>query len=143
MVGQLSDQVKAAIAKSMDEVTADRNKVPGCAAVVDSMLFSHASGKRGVDINEPTTLENVFWIASCTKMIGGIAAMQLNEQGKLLLDNADALERYAPELKTVHILKSIQNGKLETVEKKNRITMRMLLTHTGMMSSCVHINSLY
>lgn len=144
MVGQLSDQVKAAIAKSMDEVTADPNKVPGCVAVVvDRMLFSHASGKRGVDTNEPTTLENVFWIASCTKMIGGIAAMQLNEQGKLLLDNADALERYAPELKTVHILKSIQNGKLETVEKKNRITMRMLLTHTGMMSSCVHINSLY
>ncbi|KAL2047967.1 hypothetical protein ABVK25_011138 [Lepraria finkii] len=95
------------------------------------MLFSHTSGKRGVDTNEPTTPENVFWIASCTKMIGGIAAMQLNEQGKLLLDNADALERYAPELKTVDILKSIQNGKLETVEKKNRITMRMLLTHTA------------
>ena len=147
MAGQLSDQAKAAIAKSMDEVTADPNKIPGCVAVVvdrfGRTLFSHPSGKRGVDTNEPMTLENVFWIASCTKMIGGIAAMQLNEQGKLLLDDADALERYAPELKTVRILKSIQNGKVETVEKKNRITMRMLLTHTGMMSSCVHINSLY
>ena len=83
MAGRLSDQAKAAIAKSMDEVTADPNKIPGCVAVVvdrsGRTLFSHASGKRGIDTSEPMTLENVFWIASCTKMIGGIAAMQLNE----------------------------------------------------------------
>ncbi len=64
-------------------------------------------------------------------MIGGIAAMQLHEQGRLLLDDADAVERYAPELKSVRILKSIENGRVETVAKRNRITMRMLLTHTG------------
>ena len=65
-------------------------------------------------------------------MIGGIAAMQLHEQGRLDLDDADALERYAPELKSVRILKSIENGRVETVAKRNRITMRMLLSHTGM-----------
>ena len=57
--------------------------------------------------------------------------MQLHEQGRLLLDDADALERYAPELKSVRILKSIENGRVETVPKRNRITMRMLLCHTG------------
>ena len=57
--------------------------------------------------------------------------MQLHEQGRLDLDDADALERYAPELKNVRILKSIENGMVETVAKRNRITMRMLLSHTG------------
>ena len=39
-------------------------------------IVSHASGRRGVDTNEPVTMESVFWIASCTKMIGGLACMQ-------------------------------------------------------------------
>ena len=65
-------------------------------------------------------------------MIGGIAVMQLCEQGKLALDDADLLENIAPELKSVRILKNVdQNGKAEYIEKKNRITLRMLLTHTG------------
>jgi CubicO group peptidase (beta-lactamase class C family) len=78
------------------------------------------------------TLDNIFWIASCTKMIGGIAAMQLVEQGKLTLDDADLAEKLAPELKRAKILKGFgEDGKPILVEKKNRITLRMLLSHTG------------
>lgn len=58
-------------------------------------------------------------------MIGGIVCMQLVEQGKLSLDDADLAEKLCPELKEVKILKG---GKL--VEKKNRITLRHLLSHT-------------
>ena len=49
---------------TMDEVTADPNRIPSSVAavvVVDKSgqtLFSHASGKRGVDTNEPMTLEH-------------------------------------------------------------------------------------
>jgi len=136
MADLLSDSAKNGIQKSMDEVTADPNRIPGCVAVVvdkdGRTLFSHASGKRGIDTPEPMTLETVFWIASCTKMICGIAVMQLVEQGKLALDDAGLLERYCPELKTVRILKGFDDtGRAETVEKKNRITLRMLLNHTG------------
>jgi hypothetical protein len=35
------------------------------------------------------TLDNVFWIASCTKMLIGIACMQLVEQGVLKLDDGE------------------------------------------------------
>lgn len=136
MTGILSDSSKDGIRTLMDEVTADPHKIPGCVAVVvdrdGKTLFSHASGKKGIDTKEPMTLDAVFWIASCTKMIGGIAAMQLVEQGKLALDDADLVERYCPELKTVRILKGFdENGKAETVAKKNRITLRMLLSHTA------------
>ena len=126
----------------MDDVTANAHRIPGCVAVVvdkdGKTLFSHASGKKGIDIKAPMTLDTVFWIASCTKMIAGIAAIQLVEQGRLALDDADLVERYCPELKTVRILKGIdENGKAETVAKKNRITLRMLLNHTGMALECV------
>lgn len=74
------------------------------------------------------TEDTVFWIASCTKLVGAIALMQLVEQGKADLDSADQLEKYVPEMKSVQIL---EGGKFR--EKKNRITLRMLMTHV---SSC-------
>ena len=140
MAPKVSQSATVKIRDAIEEVTADANKIPGCVAVVvgkdGKTIFSHASGKRGVDTQAPMTLDSIFWIASCTKMIGGIAAMQLCEQGKLGLDDADIVEKICPELKTVRILKDVdENGKPELVDKKNRITMRMLLTHTG--STCL------
>ena len=136
MARSFSESAGNGIRKLMDETTSDPEKIPGCVAVVvdksGKTLFEHASGRRGVDSKAPMTLDSVFWIASCTKMVGGIAAMQLVEQGKLALDDADLVERYCPELKHVRILKAIgEDGKAETAEKKNRITLRMLLGHTG------------
>lgn len=90
-------------------------------------LFAHAAGKRGVGQPEPMTLDSIYWIASCTKMIAGIACMQLVEKGVLSLDDAEGVERLCPELKDVKVLGD--NGKL--VEKKRGITLRMLLSHTG------------
>ena len=44
-------------------------------------LVATASGNAGIEAEgKPVTLDSVFWIASCTKMIAGIAAMQLAEQ---------------------------------------------------------------
>jgi CubicO group peptidase (beta-lactamase class C family) len=78
------------------------------------------------------TLESVFWIASCTKMVAGIACMQLVEQGKLSLDDAKSVGEIAPELKRVKVLKGFdKNGKPILEDKKTEITLRMLLTHTG------------
>jgi CubicO group peptidase (beta-lactamase class C family) len=78
------------------------------------------------------TLESVFWIASCTKMVAGIACMQLVEQGKLSLDDAESVGEIAPELKRVKVLKGFdENNKPILEDKKTEITLRMLLTHTG------------
>lgn len=123
MAEVLSESAANAIRTAMDEVAAEPNRVPGCVAVVVNQngetIFSHASVKRGVDTKDPMTLDTVFWIASCTKMIAGIAATQ----GKLALDDADLVEKMCPELKSIRILKGFdENGRAETVEKLNRIT---------------------
>ncbi|CAH0022591.1 unnamed protein product [Clonostachys rhizophaga] len=90
-------------------------------------LFAHSSGKRGLASDEPMTLENIFWIASCTKMLTGVSCMQLVERGILSLDDGEQLENLCPELKTLQVLRP--DGTLE--EKKKKITLRMLLTHTA------------
>ncbi|KAL8712937.1 MAG: hypothetical protein Q9220_002795 [cf. Caloplaca sp. 1 TL-2023] len=136
MAPTLKKSASSEIRGAIDQVTADANAIPGCVVVVvnkdGKTLFEHASGKKGAGTEAPMTLDSIFWIASCTKMICGIAAMQLCESGKLNLDDADKVEEVCPELKEIRILKRVdEHGTPEMVDKKNRITMRMLLTHTA------------
>jgi CubicO group peptidase (beta-lactamase class C family) len=128
----LPENVVQNLKKTVDDACADpRSDIPGTSIVVvdknGKEIFAHAAGKRGVNNSEDMTTDNVFWIASCTKMIAGIAVMQLVEQGKLHLDDGDEIEKLIPELKNVKVLQ--KDGKL--VEKNKKITLRMLLTHTG------------
>ncbi|OAL05423.1 beta-lactamase/transpeptidase-like protein [Phaeosphaeriaceae sp. SRC1lsM3a] len=128
----LSADVLKNLKSTVDSACADpRSDIPGTSIVVvdrdGKEIFAHAAGKRGVNSSEDMTLDNVFWIASCTKMIAGIAVMQLVEQGKLHLDDGEELEKLLPELKNTKVLG--KDGKL--VEKNKKITLRMLLTHTA------------
>lgn len=105
--------------------------IPGTTVVVvgkdGNELFAHSAGKRGTGSKDPMTLDNVFWIASCTKMLVGVACMQLVEQGILKLDDGAQTESLCPELKSLKVLRP--DGTFE--EKKRAITLRMLLTHTA------------
>ncbi|KAK7955352.1 beta-lactamase/transpeptidase-like protein [Apiospora saccharicola] len=120
------------LAKHVDAACADPvSGIPGATVVVvgkdGEELFAKAAGKRGVDSTEPMTLDSIYYIASCTKLLTGIVVMQLVEQGKLQLDDADQLETLCPELKHLKVLRP--DGSFEA--KKNRITLRMLLNHTA------------
>lgn len=106
--------------------------IPGAAVVVvdknGDELFAHAAGRRGVVTpSQPLTPDSVFWIASCTKVVTGIACMQLVEKGVLRLDDGAQLETLCPELKTLKVLR--EDGSLE--DKQRAITLRMLLSHTA------------
>ena len=146
MVKTLSEATSASIREAIDKVTADKNKIPVLVAIVvgkdGKLVVSHASGTRGKENQEPMTLDSTSWIASCTKIIGGIGVMQLCEQGKLTLDDTDLVEKIAPELKSVRILKNV-DGKSEFTEKKNRMTLRMLLTHTPVGGNMLRAGMMY
>lgn len=92
-VQDLKSQIDATTSKGTEDL-------PGVVFVAvnkqGEAIFEHASGKAGVGLDEEMTLEHSFWIASCTKMITGIACMQLVEQGKLALDDGDLVEKLAP-----------------------------------------------
>jgi CubicO group peptidase (beta-lactamase class C family) len=132
----LSSESVNNIKSTLNAACDDANKgLPGVVAVAigkyGKELFAHAAGKRGFGSEEPMTLENIFWIASCTKMITGVACMQLVEQGTLYLDDAEQVARLCPEIKNLNVLQA--DGKL--VPAKRGVTLRMLLTHTGGNSS--------
>jgi len=74
------------------------------------------------------SLDSVFYIASCTKMITGIACMQLVEKDQMKLDDHDWLYSVCPELKEKKVLNSTGDG---LVDRKGEITLRMLLSHTA------------
>ncbi|KIV86035.1 hypothetical protein PV11_01676 [Exophiala sideris] len=128
----VSSEAVAKIKSAFQAACEDTNKgIPGLVGIaVDKNgqeLFAHAAGKRGFGSDEPMTLDNIFWIASCTKMITGLACMQLVEQGKLSLDDADQVAKLCPEIKEPSILQP--DGTLRPAKK--RITLRMLLSHTA------------
>lgn len=128
----VNENVQSAIQKSLDSVTGDKST--GIAGLVfvgvdkkGEQIAAHASGKKGSNTQEPMTLDTVFWIASCTKLIATIACMQAIEQGKLNLDDTKQLYQLCPELEKVKVLQD--DGTL--VDKKQEITLRMLLSHTA------------
>ena len=100
MAKTLSSDTVNELKSQIDQFTSDPNNAPGIvyAAVNKNgdLILDHASGKLGVGRSEPMTTESVLWIASCTKMITGIAVMQLVEQGKMKLDDVDFVEKIAP-----------------------------------------------
>jgi len=120
------------VQKSLDSVTSDKSTgVAGLVFVaVDKNgdeIVASASGKRGLNSSEDMTLDSIFWIASCTKILATIACLQAVEQGKLSLDDHKQVYKLCPELEKVKVLQD--DGKL--VEKEKEITLRMLLAHTA------------
>lgn len=128
----ITSEAQSTLTKLLDNASDD---VPGVAACVvnknGDTLFSHAAGRRGLDSDEKLNTDSIFWIASCTKMITGIAVMQLVEQGILDLDDSERVEELCPELANVQILDGFDStGAPKYKEKTKAITLRMLLTHT-------------
>lgn len=92
-------------------------------------LWHYGISPRALDENQNARSgDDVYWLASCTKLVTAIACLQLVEKHILGLDDADCVSRHCPELEEVKVLEP--SGQL--VDKMRRITLRMLLTHTGM-----------
>ncbi len=75
--------------------------------------------------------DSIYRIMSMTKAITSVAAMQLYEQGKFLLD--DPVERYIPELGNMYVLQSVNpaDSSFTALPARNSITIRDLLRHTS------------
>lgn len=112
-------------------------QIPGVVALAATdrdTLYHGAFGRRGLDRDAPAggamTPDSVFWIASMTKAITSVAAVQQVERGKLSLDGpiADVL----PELRAVPVLEGFDAAGAPRLRPARRpITLRHLLTHTA------------
>ncbi|MCA4920711.1 MAG: beta-lactamase family protein [Roseomonas sp.] len=87
-------------------------------------------GNRALGGAEAMAPDSVFWIASMTKAITGVAAMMLVEAGKLSLDTPAAA--LVPEIGALGVLEGFDEaGQPKMRPAKRPITLRHLLTHTS------------
>src|SRR5438874_8047098 len=99
----------AAVAKSdkIDDTLRsgiERRKIPavvGMVATGGRTLYAGAFGRRDAE-GAPVTADSIFAIASMTKAVTTVAAMQLVEQGKVKLD--EPVSKYLPALEKLEVL---------------------------------------
>src|SRR5580704_14325422 len=116
------------------ETSLQQHKIPACvamAATSSKITYTGAFGMRDSKSGVAVTPESLFMIASMTKPVTSVAAMQLVEQGKLKLD--EPASTYIPELGTLQVLHGFDPGTGKPILKPatKPVTLRRLLTHTS------------
>jgi methyl acetate hydrolase len=109
--------------------------VPGVIAAVgdpDGVLYEGAFGRLSVEGEEPARPSTMIWIASMTKPIVSVAALQLVEQGGLELEQpvADVL----PAFGELQVLEGFDGAAPRLRAPARQATIRHLLTHTSGLS---------
>ncbi|KAI9736869.1 MAG: hypothetical protein M1818_005920 [Claussenomyces sp. TS43310] len=124
--------------EEMFQTACDALEIPG-AVVVASVAtgrfeYRKAFGRsslKDLASAKPLELDATFVLASCTKLMATIAALQCVERGQLSLDEDVSI--ILPELKDIEVLTGFQEGTGRPILKKaeKKITLRQLLTHTS------------
>ncbi|KDQ21640.1 hypothetical protein BOTBODRAFT_150543 [Botryobasidium botryosum FD-172 SS1] len=98
----------------------------------DGPIYTGVSGVTSLDPEKarPIAPDTVYWLASQTKLMTAIAAMQCVERGQISLD--DPIGSVLPELADPDILEGFDDNGLPKLRKaKNKITLRTLMAHTS------------
>lgn len=111
----------------------DAGDAPGVvamAATKDAVIYQGAFGVRAKGAPAAMSSDTVFAIASMTKLLTSVAALQLVERGKLALDEPAA--RIDPTLENQQVLDGFDaKGNPQLRPARKPITLRHLLTHTS------------
>ncbi len=112
----------------------ERKDVPGVVALVTDrqrVLYQGAFGVADVATGRALTADALFRIASMTKAVTSLAAMQLVEQGRFGLD--DPVEKYLPEFAGLKVFESFDaaTGEYRLRPASRPPTVRHVLTHTS------------
>jgi len=106
--------------------------VPGVVGIVvapDGVLYERAAGRLRVDGDAPVVPDTMFRIASMTKALTSVAALQLVEDGRLELEQTVA--SVLPEFGDLQVLEGFDGGAPRLRPPARPVTVRHLLTHTS------------
>ncbi|WWC73881.1 uncharacterized protein I206_107853 [Kwoniella pini CBS 10737] len=132
----ISSNGKQSLDKLLKE-TVNRRHVPG-------VFYGATSAKEEIYFNQYG--EKVFGVAtsgqidsdtttecfSQTKLITCIAALQLVDQHLVSLDSVEDVEKYLPEISECKVIKGYgEDDKPILEEPKNKVTLRMLMSHSA------------
>ena len=124
-VGLDTKKLKA-VNQKMEQLVKEDRLAGGIVVIARKGKVAHFGtyGKRDLGNDLPVERDTIFRIYSMTKAITSVAALMLNEEGKLSLD--DPLSKYFPSLKAMKVL-----DKNELVQAKSEATVADLLRHTS------------
>lgn len=110
----------------------DTKRVPGAVVAIarDGKLVHHkAYGVQDPLKGTPMPLDAVFALASMTKIMTSVAALQLNEEGRLPLKSA--LADHLPQFRAMKVGVPQPDGTLRMVDPNRPIIIQDLLRHTS------------
>ena len=112
----------------------EKGRLPGAVIAVvrkGKLVYYEAFGFRDKKAGVAMTKDTIFNIASMTKPMVALAALQLQERGKLLID--DPLSKYFPKYAQMEVAELNASGDTITgkVPAKQPITLRHLMMHTS------------
>ncbi|HEX5867525.1 MAG TPA: serine hydrolase domain-containing protein, partial [Beijerinckiaceae bacterium] len=99
-----------------------KNEIAGAVTVVvskDKVLHLESTGFADVAARRPMTPDTLFWIASMTKPVTGVAVLMLQDEGKLKV--SDPVAKHLPEFAAL----KTPSG------KPANLTIAQILTHTS------------
>jgi methyl acetate hydrolase len=106
--------------------------VPGVVAMVadrDGLIYEGAAGRLRIDDGVPAANDTMFRIASMTKALTSVAALQLVEQGRLALDQTVA--SVIPAFGELQLLEGFDGEEPRLRALQRPPTIQHLLTHTS------------
>ena len=110
----------------------DQNKVAGLVLLVlqdGKPVYEKAFGWADKEAGRKMTTDTLFRIASQTKALTSVAAMQLIEEGKLT--TSTRVSTFIPTFAKTTVAVKDDKGEVTIVPAKRQITVRDLLTHTA------------
>jgi CubicO group peptidase (beta-lactamase class C family) len=112
----------------------DAKKYPGAVTLIakdGKIVYESEVGWSDSLKTEPYRKDHLFRMASMTKPIVSVAAMQLIEKGKMSLD--DLVSKYIPSFKETEVLTGFNPADTTWTSKPSKTTptIRQLLTHTA------------
>ena len=123
-----SPEVTAAIQPYLDQY-----KLAGVIGIIadrsGKIRFRNLMGYADVEAKTPIGEDNIFWIASMTKMFAGASIMMLVDEGKVSLD--DPVTRFIPRLDQWMVVEEKDRSHILLKPPARPVTIRHLLSHTS------------
>jgi CubicO group peptidase (beta-lactamase class C family) len=111
----------------------DTYKLAGVIGVIadktGKVHFKNLLGYADVEAKTPISEDNVFWIASMTKMFAGASIMMLVDEGKVSLD--DPVTKFIPQLSKWMVIAEKDADHLLLKPPVRPVTVRHVLSHTS------------
>src|SRR6185312_2671876 len=111
----------------------DQYKLAGVIAIIGdktgAIHYRNLMGYADVEAKKPISEDNVFWVASMSKMFVGTSIMMLVDEGKVSLD--DPVTKFIPQLNKWMVIEEKDESHVLLKPVATPVTIRHLLSHTS------------